>query len=86
MVRYQEGLDETKGWLKSHSRLEIEDILSKAGLSEQKAKIILTKYCSERDRDNAAYDLGMCSSSYSHKHTEALRKIKSVLSFLGLIG
>lgn len=38
MSKYQEGLDETKNWLKSHSRLEIEDILAKSGLSEKKAK------------------------------------------------
>lgn len=84
-MKYQEGLETTKNWLKDHSRLEIEDILSKAGLSSQKAKIILTKYCEEHRRDRASYDLGMCESSYSHKHIEALCKIKSVLKFLGFI-
>lgn len=46
-MKYQEGLETTKNWLKEHSRLEIEDILSKSGLSIQKAKIILSKYCEE---------------------------------------
>lgn len=84
-MKYQEGLETTKNWLKEHSRLEIEDILSKSGLSTQKAKIILSKYCEEHQRDRASYDLGMRESSYSHKHTEALHRIKSALRFLGLI-
>lgn len=84
-MKYQEGLDTTKGWLKNHSRLEIESILSSAGLSESKAKIILSKYCAEKDRDNASFDIGMSVSTYSRKHSEALYKIKSVLKFLGLI-
>lgn len=85
MSKYQEGLDETKNWLKSYSRLEIEDILAKSGLSEKKAKIVLTKYCGEHCRDRASYDLGLHPTTYSKKLTLALLKIKSTLKRLGFI-
>lgn len=44
-MKYQEGLDSTKAWLRSACKEEIETILEKAGLSDQKARIILLKYC-----------------------------------------
>lgn len=84
-MRYQEGLDSTKDWLKSHSKVEISDVLDRAGLSDTKAKMILLRYCEEKTRLHASEKLGMSESSYSHKMTQALVKVKSVLRFLGLI-
>ena len=84
-MRYQEGLDSTKDWLKSHSKVEISDVLSRAGLSDTKVKMILLRYCEEKARLHASEALGMSESSYSHKMTQALVKVKSVLRFLGFI-
>ena len=84
-MKCQEGLDSTKNWLKTHSKIEISDVLAKAGLSETKAKMILLRYCEEKSRLHASELVGMCESSHSHKMTQALYKIKAVLKFLGLI-
>lgn len=84
-MKYQEGLDSTKNWLKSHSKVEISDVLERAGLSETKAKMILLTYCEEKSRLHASEKLNMCESSYSHKMTQALVKVKSALRWLGLI-
>lgn len=83
-MKYQEGLDSTKEWLQEQSKVEITDVLEKAGLSETKMKMIL-RYCEEKSRFHTSDKLGMCESSYSRKMTQALVRIKSVLRFLGLI-
>lgn len=85
-MKYQEGLDETKEWLRSSSKAEILLVLKEAGLSKQKADIVITKFCDEHRRDSASYDLAMHPTTYSKKLTLALRKIKSALIWLGLLG
>lgn len=85
-MKYQEGLEETKAWLQDHSKAEILLVLNEAGLSKQKADIILRRYCEEQRRDPASYDLAMHPTTHSKKHTEALRKVKSALKWLGFIG
>lgn len=84
-MKYQEGLERTKEWLKSSSKAEILSVLNDTGLSEQKVKIILTKYCDEHCRDRASYDLAMHYSTYSKKLTVALYKVRATLRWLGLI-
>lgn len=84
-MKYQPGLETTKSWLKTHSKVEIEQICKEAGLSTQKLQIILKVYCEERPRDFAADETGASVSTFSRKKTEALYKISSVLRFLGLI-
>lgn len=62
-MKYQEGLDSTKEWLQEHSKVEITDVLEKAGLSETKMKMILLRYCEEKSRFHASDKLGMYESS-----------------------
>lgn len=85
-MKYQEGLDETKDWLRSSSKAEILLVLNEAGLSKQKADIVIRKFCDEQRRDPASDDLIMHPTTYSKKLTAALRKIKSTLVWLGLLG
>lgn len=84
-MKYQEGLDSTKDWLRSSSKAEILLVLNEAGLSAKKTKIVLSKFCDEQARDHASYDLAMHQSTYSKKLTEALYKVRSALRWLGLI-
>lgn len=84
-MKYQEGLDETKEWLRDHSKAEVLLVLQEAGLSEQKCKIVLSKFCQEQRRDPASYDLAMHPTTYSKKLTLALRKVRATLIWLGLV-
>ena len=83
-MRYQSGLDSTKAWLRNASKLEIEDILDKAGLSEQKARIILLKYCKEKSRFQISTDdkVNLNETGVSKKTTSALRKIHAALQWI----
>ena len=58
-MKYQEGLEDTKAWLRDHSKAEVLLVLAEAGLSKQKAEIVLRKFCEEQRRDPASYDLAM---------------------------
>ena len=84
-MKYQEGLEDTKAWLRDHSKAEVLLVLAEAGLSKQKVEIVLRKFCEEQRRDPASYDLAMHPSTYSKKLTVALGKVKSTLKWLGLI-
>lgn len=86
-MKYQEGLDSTKAWLRSACKEEIETILEKAGLSDQKARIILLKYCKEKSRFHISTDdkVNLNESGVSKKTTVALRKIHAALQWLGIL-
>lgn len=86
-MKYQEGLQKTKNWLKNASALEIKDIIEKAGLSEQKANIILLKYCNEKSRLHISTDsrVALNETGVSKKTTQALRKIHAALRWLGIL-
>lgn len=86
-MKYQEGLDSTKAWLRSACKEEILDILDKAGLSEQKARIILLKYCNEKPRLHISTDekVNLNETGVSKKTTSALRKIHAALQWLGIL-
>lgn len=85
-MKYQEGLEGTKEWLRSSSKAEILLVLAEAGLSKQKAEIVLRKFCEEHCRDRVSYDLAMHPTTCSKKLTAALWKIKAALKWLGLLG
>lgn len=50
-MKYQEGLEGTKEWLRSSSKAEILLVLAEAGLSKQKAELVLRKFCEEHCQD-----------------------------------
>ena len=85
-MKYQEGLSETKKYLKGCCLKELSDIIENTGLSEQKAKIILMKYAKEKQRWFISDEIGCAESKVSKKTTQALIKIKSYLKALGLVG
>ena len=86
-MNYQEGLSSTKRWLKTASKMEILSVIEQAGLSEQKAKIIMMKYCEEKARLHISddKDVALNEHSVSKKTTDALRRIHSCLRWLGLV-
>jgi hypothetical protein len=84
-MKYQEGLEKTKNFLRTNPEPTIRDICEHAGLTNKETRIIILKYRKGEPRDTASYNLGMCSSRYSIKLTRILHILKKMLINLGLI-
>lgn len=84
-MKYQQGLEKTKKFLREASEPEIKQICNQAGLTDKEEAIIISKFRKSRPRLHASYDLGMSESRYSVKLTLALKIIKKVLISTGFI-
>lgn len=84
-MKYQEGLKETKDFLKTSPEPQIRDICEKAGLTDKETNMLILTYRKGKPRLHASYDLGMSESRYSIKLTLILKIIKKVLISLGFI-
>lgn len=84
-MKYQEGLKETKDFLKTSPEPQIREICNKAGLTEKETNMLVLTYRKRKPRLHASYDLGMSESRYSVKLTLILKIIKKVLESLGII-
>lgn len=84
-MKYQEGLKETKDFLKTTPEPQIREICNQAGLTERETEMIVQKFRKEKSRFHSSYDLGMSESRYSIKMTLVLNILKKVLVQLGFI-
>ena len=84
-MKYQEGLKETKEFLKTTPEPQIREICDQAGLTEKETEMIVQRFRKGRPRLHASYDLGMSESRYSIKMTLVLNILKKVLVQLGFI-
>ena len=84
-MKYQEGLKETKNFLKTSPEPQIREICDKAGLTDKETSMLILTYRKGKPRLHASYDLGMSESRYSVKLTLILKIIKKVLESLGFI-
>lgn len=84
-MKYQEGLDKTKNFLKTSPEPEIREVCAKAGLTAKETEMVILRFRKGKSRLNASYDLGMCESRYSIKMTVILRIIRKILIQLGFI-
>lgn len=82
-MKYQEGLKETKDFLKTTPEPQIREICNQAGLTE--TEMIVQKFRKGKSRFHSSYDLGMSESRYSIKMTLVLNILKKVLVQLGFI-
>lgn len=85
MKKYQEGLSKTKGFLKSNPEPKIREVCDSAGLTTKETEMVILRFRKGRDRDFAAYELGMSSSRHSVKMTNILGILKKTLIALGMI-
>lgn len=84
-MKYQEGLKETKDFLKTTPEPQIREICNQAGLTERETEMIVQKFRKWKSRFHSSYDLGMSESRYSIKMTLVLNILKKVLVQLGFI-
>lgn len=84
-MKYQEGLKETKDFLKTTPEPQIREICNQAGLTERETEMIVQKFRKGKSRFHSSYDLGMSKSRYSIKMTLVLNILKKVLVQLGFI-
>lgn len=84
-MKYQEGLKETKDFLKTTPEPQIREICEKAGLTNKETEMIVLKFRKGKPRLHASYDLGMSESRYSIKMTLILNILKKILVQLGFI-
>lgn len=84
-MKYQEGLKETKDFLKTTPEPQIREICNQAGLTERETEMIVQKFRKGKSRLHSSYDLGMSESRYSIKLTLILNILKKVLVQLGFI-
>lgn len=64
-MKYQEGLKETKDFLKTTPEPQIREICNQAGLTEKETEMIVQKFRKGKSRLHSSYDLGMSESRYS---------------------
>lgn len=84
-MKYQEGLKETKDFLKTTPEPQIREICNQAGLTERETEMIVQKFRKGKSRFHSSYDLEMSESRYSIKMTLVLNILKKVLVQLGFI-
>lgn len=84
-MKYQEGLKETKDFLKTTPEPQMRELCNKAGLTEKETEMIVQKFRKGKSRLNSSYDLGMSESRYLIKLTLILNILKKVLVQLGFI-
>lgn len=84
-MKYQEGLKETKDFLKTTPEPQIREICNQASLTERETEMIVQKFRKGKSRFHSSYDLGMSESRYSIKMTLVLNILKKVLVQLGFI-
>ena len=84
-MKYQQGLEKTKQYLRERSLPELEDIVAATGLSKQKSTIIILKYARELQRWFIADEVHCADTKVSTKTTQALRKIHNYLVYTGKI-
>lgn len=63
-MKYQEGLKETKDFLKTTPEPQIREICNQAGLTERETEMIVQKFRKGKSRFHSSYDLGMSESRY----------------------
>lgn len=85
MTKYQEGLNETKDFLKKTPEPQMRELCNQAGLTDKETEMIVQKFRKGKTRLHASYDLGMSESRHSIKMTLILNILKKVLVQLGLI-
>lgn len=68
-MKYQEGLKETKDFLKTTPEPQMRELCNKAGLTEKETEMIVQKFRKGKSRLHSSYDLGMSESRYSIKLT-----------------
>ena len=84
-MKYQEGLKNTKDFLKTTPEPQIREVCNQAGLTDKETEIVISKYRKGKPRLYASYDLGMSESRYSVKLTLVLTILKKVLIKAGFI-
>lgn len=63
-MKYQEGLKETKDFLKTTPEPQMRELCNKAGLTEKETEMIVQKFRKGKSRLHSSYDLGMSESRY----------------------
>lgn len=84
-MKYQEGLKETKDFLKTTPEPQIRELCNKAGLTEKETEMIVQKFRKGKSRLHASYELGMSESRHSIKMTLILNVLKKILVQCGFI-
>ena len=84
-MKYQEGLEKTKDFLRKTPEPQMRELCDKAGLTEKETEMIVQRFRKGRPRSHASYDLGMSESRHSIKMTLILNILKKVLVQLGFI-
>lgn len=72
-MKYQEGLKETKDFLKTTPEPQMRELCNKAGLTEKETEMIVQKFRKGKSRLHSSYDLGM-SESREHPKGERWNK------------
>ena len=73
-MKYQEGLKETKDFLKTTPEPQMRELCNKAGLTEKETEMIVQKFRKGKSRLHSSYDLGMSESRYMNKLLQRIKK------------
>lgn len=84
-MKYQEGLEKTKNFLRTNPEPKIRDVCEKAGLTEKETEIIVLKFRKGKSRLWSSDKVHISESRLSIKTTAILRILKVILIQLGFI-